>query len=364
MNDALLFIPDISGFTEFVQNTEIEHSQHVISELLEVLIAANDIDLELAEIEGDALFFYKDDEVPSTEMLLAQIETMFTAFYSHLKLLENNRICPCNACSSAPNLKLKIVAHIGQLQYITVQNNKKPFGTPVIETHRLLKNSIPSDNYILISQALANHIELKANYKSKLYAFDKSHDAYDGKTIEYLFAEINNTKLNIKPYYSGKKIKFKSPPEFSQEETFPISANLLLELITNYKYRHAWVEGEIKFEYDHNEVTRLGTEHVCVINEKHLNFTTVTKSVNPGQLVYGEMTNSLPPVKELYQFYIITPLNKNKCVLKIECYKKSKSILQKLLWLLFINKSLEKATIKNLSSLKKFVLENQKHQIQ
>jgi len=124
MAKSLLFLPDISGFTEFVQNTEVAHSQHVISELLEVLIQANTQDLQLAEIEGDALFFYKE-EVPSLEKLLAQVETMFTAFYSHLELLKKNRVCPCNACSMAPNLQLKIVAHSGELQFITVQNKRK-----------------------------------------------------------------------------------------------------------------------------------------------------------------------------------------------------------------------------------------------
>ncbi len=59
MPRSLLFIPDISGFTKFVQTTEVEHSQHVISELLEVLISANTQELKLAEIEGDALFFYR-----------------------------------------------------------------------------------------------------------------------------------------------------------------------------------------------------------------------------------------------------------------------------------------------------------------
>ena len=101
MSHSLLFIPDISGYTNFIQTTEVEHSQHVISELLEILIDANISGFELAEIEGDALFFYKENEVISSEMLLAQAETMFTAFYSHLKLLETNRICPCKACASA-----------------------------------------------------------------------------------------------------------------------------------------------------------------------------------------------------------------------------------------------------------------------
>ena len=93
MAQSLLFIPDISGFTEFVQSTEAAHSQHVIAELLEVLIQANQLELQLAEIEGDALFFYKENELPSQERLLAQIEHIFTAFYSHLKLLEKNRVC-------------------------------------------------------------------------------------------------------------------------------------------------------------------------------------------------------------------------------------------------------------------------------
>lgn len=83
MTPSLLFLPDISGFTEFVQNTEIEHSLHIISELLEVLIDANTEQLQLAEVEGDALFFYKENEIPSVEKLLSQVAHMFTAFYSH-----------------------------------------------------------------------------------------------------------------------------------------------------------------------------------------------------------------------------------------------------------------------------------------
>src|SRR5205085_7876083 len=50
---ALLFIPDISGFTEFVNVTEVQHSQHIIQELLDELIQANRIGLQVSEIEGD-----------------------------------------------------------------------------------------------------------------------------------------------------------------------------------------------------------------------------------------------------------------------------------------------------------------------
>ena len=34
---ATILIPDISGYTEFLSKTELDHSSHIISELLELL---------------------------------------------------------------------------------------------------------------------------------------------------------------------------------------------------------------------------------------------------------------------------------------------------------------------------------------
>lgn len=224
MDKSLLFLPDISGFTEFVNTTEIGHSQQVIAELLEVLINANTLTLKLAEIEGDALFFYKEGEIPSLEMLLAQVETMFTAFYSHLKLLKKNRICPCNACSSAPNLQLKIIVHSGPIQFITVQSKSKPFGIEVIQAHRLMKNSINSTNYVLFSKDLADDVKLPNSYRSKLFTFHKGNDEYDAKNIHYLYSIINKEGLKLKPYAHAKKVTFDKSPSLYIERFFPISA--------------------------------------------------------------------------------------------------------------------------------------------
>ena len=48
-NQTLIFIPDISGFTEFVNNTAIEHSQHIISELMEIIIDSNKLNFSISE---------------------------------------------------------------------------------------------------------------------------------------------------------------------------------------------------------------------------------------------------------------------------------------------------------------------------
>ena len=356
MNKSLLFLPDISGFTKFVQTTEVEHSQHVISELLEVLIDANTQNLQLAEVEGDALFFYLEEEIPSLEKLLAQIETMFTAFYSHLKLLETNRICPCNACSSAPNLQLKIIAHCGELQFINVQNKRKPFGPQVIEVHRLMKNSVDSDNYVLLSKDLTDVIELPATYHSKLFEFNAGEDEYDDKKVPYLYSLIQKESLKLKPFTQARKVHFDRAPSIFLEKQFPISAPRLLEYITNFNYRHLWVKGVDKFEYKENEVTRLGSEHVCVIDGKHLNLETITKKGKPGQLIYGEFTTSAPPLDELYQFFILNPLTSNSCRLEIEVFWKAKSPLKKLMIFLIVKRLMRKNFSNSMNDLHDFIV--------
>ena len=52
---GLIFIPDISGFTRFVNETDIQHSRLIISELLNILVNCNEMGLEISEVEGDAL---------------------------------------------------------------------------------------------------------------------------------------------------------------------------------------------------------------------------------------------------------------------------------------------------------------------
>ena len=351
MSKSLLFIPDISGFTNFVQTTEVEHSQHVIAELLEVLISANTQDLKLAEVEGDALFFYKENSVPSKEKLLAQIETMYTAFYSHLKMMETNRICPCNACATAPNLQLKIILHTGELQFLTVQGNRKPFGEAVIQAHRLLKNNVKSENYALISTELALEIGLSEDYESILFDFNKGNNTYDGVDLAYLFSEIDSSKLKLNNFSLPLVANPTMPPDFTKTYHFKVSAYEVYEMITNYRHRHKWVKGVDEFIFNENEVSRIGTEHVCIINGNHFNFTTVIKEVPVHQLVYGELTFSPPPLEKMYQFFILDPIRENECLLTVEMFWETKTVWQKFLMLIGGKKQLTTAFSESIESL-------------
>lgn len=352
---SLFFIPDISGYTNFIQTTEVEHSQHVIAELLEVLIDANVENLQLAEIEGDALFFYKENKVPSQERLLAQIERMFKAFYSHLKLLETNRICPCNACATAPDLNLKIIVHCGEMQFIEVQGNKKPFGKPVIQSHRLLKNSINSDNYVLISEELSQKLWLTPDYTSKLYDFKAGSDSYDNEQINYNYAIISADSLSLKEYGKPKSVSFNRKPDLTFEQALETSKEKAYEYVSNYRYRNEWTYGVDEFQFKLNEVTRLDSEHTCVINGKHIDFSAITKEGKPGQLVYGEFTKTPPIVDALYQFYIIESISEHhQSKLTIEVFIEAKSPIKRLIIQLFGKRTIKKGVIASLQKLSEF----------
>lgn len=152
-NSTLLFIPDISGFTEFVNKTEISHSRHIISELLELIINSDKNEMSVSEIEGDAVLFFKD-EVPTVEDLIDQCQFTFKNFHSHLQRYNTERICRCGACETASKLSLKFIVHAGNIEKINIKEHHKLHGTDVILAHRLLKNSIDLTEYILITDKL------------------------------------------------------------------------------------------------------------------------------------------------------------------------------------------------------------------
>ena len=155
-----MLIPDISGFTHFVNNTEIIHGVHIISELLETIIDSNNIGFEVAEIEGDAVFFYRKGKRPSAQELYQQTERMYISFHKQLMLYERDRICSCGACSSVNNLKIKFISHYGDIVERMIYNHFQLMGSDVTMVHKLLKNNVNEDEYLLISE---NDFDKKLN---------------------------------------------------------------------------------------------------------------------------------------------------------------------------------------------------------
>jgi len=189
---ALLFVPDISGFTRFVQATEISHSRHIIEELLEKLLEANDIGLEVSELEGDAILFYRFGDPPAAEEFFEQVQKMFIAFHDHLKLYKPPSLCPCGACTTAHGLTLKIVSHYGEITLSHIRNHVKLFGQEVITVHRLLKNDMSHHEYALFTEALAQ--EWPQTITPDWAQPEEGSQEYDVGTINYAYVSLGSLR--------------------------------------------------------------------------------------------------------------------------------------------------------------------------
>jgi uncharacterized protein DUF2652 len=155
---ALLLIADIGGYTDYIRShrRSLGHAEANTARLLETMIdAARDFDL--IEIEGDAVFLSRQaDALDSDATIAATIQAavyMHSAFHIERQHIATN-LCPCDGCAQADNLKLKFVAHIGEVATQTVKQRRSLAGIDVIFVHRLLKNSVPVPEYLLLSEAL------------------------------------------------------------------------------------------------------------------------------------------------------------------------------------------------------------------
>jgi hypothetical protein len=152
---ALLLIADIGGYTEYMQShrSVLGHAEAATRRMLgKVVDAARDFDL--IEIEGDATFLSCDaDGLDGPATLSAVTDAavaMHRAFHEERRLVEKN-ICPCKSCTQTSGLRLKFVAHVGDVATQTIKRRKKLVGIDVIYVHRMLKNSINAPEYVLVS---------------------------------------------------------------------------------------------------------------------------------------------------------------------------------------------------------------------
>jgi len=193
-DNGFIFIPDISGFTQFVNNVELKHSQHIIRELLEIILDANEMGLKVSEVEGDAILFYKLGELPDLDVAYRQVEKMFLSFHKHLALYESLRTCHCKACVSAIHLSLKIITHYGEFAEFKIKNFLKLIGKDVIVAHQLLKNDIPEHEYWLITDDLSGGVP--PGKFTPWIKWDQGSKQVNENEIAFHFAQLGHLKCN------------------------------------------------------------------------------------------------------------------------------------------------------------------------
>lgn len=194
---VFLYIPDISGFTKFINNTNLHESKKFVHSLLETIIDSNILNLKVAEILGDAIVFYSVGTPPNITKLESQVKKTFLDFQRTIKKLEKENDVP----KQLPNLTLKIVVHYGKIATTEIKGINKLIGSDLILAYRVLKNNIQDHEYLLMTEQYIN--TQKKNHLEKSFQWSELKDGFD----EYdSFGIINYKYVLLSPLTVPVKI--------------------------------------------------------------------------------------------------------------------------------------------------------------
>lgn len=307
---STLFIPDISGFTRFVNTTEIEHSKHIIEELLNIMVDVGKKHFELAEIEGDAVFFYKENVLFKKDILEDISREMYSAFHEHLQIYEHKRICTCGACTSAIDLKLKFITHAGRIELTQFKGSRaKPYGSAVIAIHRLLKNDIKENEYLLLTSDVCEIIQPDRGGEGSI----KDEDLGE---IEFCYQLIDHWKVDI-PKADDPRIHPPIDMSLSITGNISLEPTELIKLISDLKYRKWWNKQADEIIYDDSEINQVGGSHYCVIRGNNYFFDTIKPEQDRTQLAYGEVLKTPGLFKYAENGYLLFPAENNSTRLEV-----------------------------------------------
>jgi hypothetical protein len=307
---GLLLMPDITGYTDFISSVELSHGQHIVSELLQILLRHNELSLKLSEVEGDALLFYRLGEGPTPERIVAQAQRWLGRFHEHLNRLKGDIYCTCGACQNVGNLSLKVIGHYGEIGVHRIGRVQKLVGLDVVLAHRLLKNGVEARDYLLLTDAV---FPSPAQEGGSRHGFQRHVETYAVfGMVETRLLDLSEVRLGLPPPDAHGALR-----ELECQFEAAIGIRAPMDEIEQYLIRperwSEWLDGLESLHYDPTEPLRAGHRHMCTI-EGH----TIRQTLEHMDRESGEVSFTFrmkPPMGLLKRMYrVVRARQEGDCV--------------------------------------------------
>ncbi|NIM93541.1 MAG: DUF2652 domain-containing protein [Anaerolineales bacterium] len=145
-HEGYLLIVDLTGYTRYLSESELEHAQETLTALLELLVENTRPPLVISRLAGDAVISYcPREDFSQGQMFIEMIEDTYVTFRKTLDRLVLNNTCGCNACANIGSLDLKFFIHYGSFGIQRVSGYDELVGNDINLLHRLLKNNVTEE---------------------------------------------------------------------------------------------------------------------------------------------------------------------------------------------------------------------------
>jgi class 3 adenylate cyclase len=271
-----LVLADISGYTAFVADAEIEHSRAILNELLELLVRGIARHLRIGQIEGDAVFGVGKGMPPHP---VEWLEECFVQYQRRLRDIAEITTCPCRACANVGALTLKFVAHHGEYMSQRFGNKETFVGRDVNLVHRLLKNTVPSHEYLLASSAFLERLPTSARA-----GFVAHSERYDLGEITGAYIDLAALREQARSE-TTRRLVDSDHARLTLRRRYQTTHERLWQVLTAPDERQRWMARKPKRIDYHPGVrgTMLGSEYHCEHRLDRVVFRVVS-AVVPDQL--------------------------------------------------------------------------------
>jgi uncharacterized protein YndB with AHSA1/START domain len=258
---GFLIISDITGYSKYLHESELEHARDSLTNLLNLLIQHTQSPLVLSKLEGDAVF----SSAPAGgflqgQSLLDMIESTYASFRKALDLMVLNTTCTCNACRNLPNLDLKFFVHFGSYMTQKLGDFTELVGNDVNLVHRLAKNHIKEETgfkaYAAFTQSVMDALGLEDFQKSLTPHRETFADVGEVQMVVYDMHKVwerlkDRDRIEVRPEAAMVVIKYE----------FPVPPSILWEYLTKPEYRIILL-GASKLDLRNQKLGRTGVDSV------------------------------------------------------------------------------------------------------
>jgi hypothetical protein len=165
-HEGYLLVADITGYTRYLTESELEHAQETLTALLELLVENTRPPLVISRLAGDAVISYGlRENFFQGQSFIEMIEDTYVTFRKALERLVLNNTCGCNACANISSLDLKFFIHFGIFGIQRISEYDELVGNDINLLHSLLKNNVTEETgfqaYALYTDAAIQQLNLK-----------------------------------------------------------------------------------------------------------------------------------------------------------------------------------------------------------
>ena len=301
IHSGFIVIADITGYTSYLSQSELEHAQEILQSLLELLIGHTKPPMVISRLAGDAVISYAIESRPvQGQAFVEMIEDTYVSFRKAINQMVLNTTCDCDACANINGLDLKFFVHHGTFSIQKLDAHEELVGHEVNTIFRMTKNDVSERTgmkaYTLFSDAAIQEL--------KLPGFSDGLVAHNGEYDDV--GRLEGWVLDMHPVWESKRDSMRVTVDaddvlYRHDMEFPVPPEIMWDYLSRPEFRAVLTQANRQVVHNRQD-GRVGSGTVFECFQGNGKPTTQTVlEWHPFELIVTQDTTPIPGLMTVSQ---------------------------------------------------------------